>query len=423
MEIAIIACQAGAPTTAPVGTSQPMASQTAVEQLTAEKVTELPPVASPAVTEIATQVTPTGVEKPAETPGASLPTLIAPQPGPEQLDLSKVPGEHGFSDFTEGYHMDMQWTDPQDAKQEANTTYSYRQQTLPVTAWYSLYDDNNPFLASKIESVVIGQLAFSSTPESGCQPVSADQLKNDDPRQPFRSLLAGLTGLAKRAEANVDLDGAPTDLYTLTAANLKPEAEIVLKAVSASSSGELTQAITTTFKLMEKDTALDSGKLYLAQQGGYVRRIELNYSKTASEEDAPFAKPGAKMERTLVYEVLVATAQDKPITMPAGCEGNSGGSGTGNNIGTTPAVIADLPRLPDTSNLVETEGSLVYQTKTGLEEVLDFYRNEMPALGWEKTDETVLGTLATFEFTRGEQTASITIMQTGDTVTVTIDLT
>ncbi len=177
------------------------------------------------------------------------------------------------------------------------------------------------------------------------------------------------------------------------------------------------------FRLMEKDTSLDSGKLYLAQQGGYVRRIELNYSKTATEDDAPFAKPGARMERTLVYDVVIATSLDQPVAMPAGCEGSSSVNGTGNNDGLTPVVIADLPRLTDISNVVEVEDSLVYQTEFSLEAVLDFYRTEMPAQGWEKTEEIAVGTIATFEFTRGDQTASITMIQTGGSVTVTIDIT
>jgi hypothetical protein len=109
--------------------------------------------------------------------------------------------------------------------------------------------------------------------------------------------------------------------------------------------------------------------------------------------------------------------------MPAGCEGSSSVNGTGNNVGLTPVVIADLPRLTDISNVVEVEDSLVYQTESSLEAVLDFYRAEMPAQGWEKTEEIAVGTIATFEFTRGDQTASITIMHTGDSVTVTIDLT
>lgn len=74
----------------------------------------------------------------------------------------------------------MQWTDPQDTKVEIDTTYTYRQQTLPSAAWYALFDDQNPFLASKIESAVIDQQGFSATPETGCQLVSADQFEKED---------------------------------------------------------------------------------------------------------------------------------------------------------------------------------------------------------------------------------------------------
>jgi hypothetical protein len=422
MVFAMLACQAVVPKTTRAPESQPAPSEALEDQPTDVPLTEQVMETSPVAIRIATPSISSNVEKPAETASPSLLSLPPPQPGPEQLDLTKIPAERGFSDFTEGYQIVAQWTDPQDTKQEVNTTYSYRQQTWPVAAWYSLFDDQNPFLASKIESAVIDQQGYSSTPESGCQLVSADQFK-EDPRSSFRSLLENLTGQVARAEADVDLDGVPTDLYTLEAANIKPEAEIVIKAASAGSSGELSQSVSTTFKLMEKDTSLDSGKLYLAQQGGYVRRIELAYSKTATEADAPFAKPGARMERTLVYDVVVAALQDQPIAMPAGCEGSSSVNGTGNNNGLTPVVIADMPRLTDISNVVEAEDSLVYQTNTSVEAVLDFYRTEMPAQGWEKTEEVAVGTIATFEFTRGDQTASITIMQTGDSVTVTIDLT
>lgn len=84
MVFAMLACQAVAPKTTQAPENPPAPSQAAVAQPTEEKLTEQVIETSP----IRTQSASSTIEKPAETASPLLPTLPAPQPGPEQLDLS-----------------------------------------------------------------------------------------------------------------------------------------------------------------------------------------------------------------------------------------------------------------------------------------------------------------------------------------------
>jgi hypothetical protein len=358
-----------------------------------------------------------------EPQSADLPTLPPAEPGPETLDLEELPVDPIVTDFNESLQMDMTWSDPDGSEQQAGTTYSYRQQTIPAAAWRLVFVDDNPFLASSFDTAVIDGQGFSATPETGCQVVDPAKLADQDQREPFRSLLEALTGSTNRAQASLILNDQPADQYPLQAANLKPGAEIILKGSAADEQGEFSSTVTTTIALTEEGMAFESGSIYLAQQGGYVMRIDLSYAKTATEDDAPFADPGSRMERKLVYEITPAkaatqgSAGDEPISPPEGCEAE--GLITPQE---TPATIDDIPRLEDATNVIQAEDALIYNSGASVEEALDFYRTEMAALGWEPGEDVTLGTLGTLEFTRGELTVSITILGTGDNVMVTISL-
>lgn len=411
----LTACQPGAAQPGAAATEKPAVEATAPQNAVAPTS-----IATLAATQPPQAPAPT--QTPQEAVAGVFPTLPPPQPGPETLDLEKIPEEHGFSDFTETYTVDMRWTDPEEIPQQSATTYLYRQQTVPGAASYFLYDDNNPFFASKIETVVTDQGAFSITPETGCQMTQVEGVQSLDQRQAFRSLLEALTGQATRTEAEVMLVDQATDVYTLQSSNLKPGAEIVLKASATDSNGEFTSSVSSRIALAEEGTTLESAKLYLARQGGYVRRIELVYSKTAGEDDALFAKAGSRMERTLVYDTTLAGLQSEAIALPAGCDGVASLAGGQAGSGDQPATMADLPRLEDITDVVETEDSLTYQANASINEAVEFYRSEMAALGWELNDALSMDTLANLEFTRYDQSVSISIIQAGDTVMVTLQL-
>lgn len=358
--------------------------------------------------------------QPEAPPALELPALPPPQPGPAALDLAALPRQVAYPDLTEAYQVNMSWTDPDDAPQQSSSTYSYRKQTVPSAGWRLLFVDDNPFFPSNIETVQLDQTVYSVSTDTGCQVLTPDRLPTDDQRQAFISLLEALTGQVTLAESEVMVGQMATDVYLLQSSNLKPDAEIVLKAYVADSDGEFSSTVSTTFHLVEEGTTLESGKLYLARQGGHVAKIELAYSKIAGDEDAPLAKPGTMMQRTLVYEATLAASADVPIAPPATCEGAP--ALVTPVSGSAPVTMADIPRMSDASIVVEDSESLVYQTNASVQEVADFYRTEMANLGWTLSDDMTVGPIVTLEFTSGAQTLSISIMLTGSTVTVTIDL-
>jgi hypothetical protein len=235
-------------------------------------------------------------------------------------------------------------------------------------------------------------------------------------------MLEALTGEASRTEAAVMLGDQPTDVYTLESANIKPGCVVVMETKYADSSGEFSSSVSSSIKLEGEGMTMESGKLYLARQGGYVMQIELKFSGTAGEDESLFAKPGSRMERTIIYKNLVATTIGEAIAAPAGCGASPTGSGIVESGGSPAVSISDIPRPEGITNVVEVEDSLIYQSSMSLDELVDFYRSEMEALGWELGDNISMATLATLDFTRGDQTLSVSIVQSGNTLMVTVDL-
>ena len=381
------------------------------------EVTEAPPL-----TETSQSLSVTEASQPTL---ATLPTLSPAQPGPDSLDLAQLPEDHGLSDFTEDISANMNWTDDEGEEQQSYLLFSHRQQSVPAFAWYSLYDDQNIFFPTTVETVLVDGQGFStSTDNVGCNTLSKDQINLDEQRLGFIELIGALTGEVSKAEADIDLDELTVDVYYLEAANLTPGAEVELEGKYIDSDGG-SSSTSTTLTLNDEDIEFESGRLFLAQQGGFVARIELLYSKIAGDEDSLFAQVGTRIERMMVYEVLPTTASDDAIIPPAGCEAatDDGGledgddSSSGGNL-----TIADMPRIADTSNVVETGENLIYSTNSSLDDVVDFYKSELSALDWELSDEFSAGMVATLEFNHGNQTILISIVDAGDGALVTIDL-
>ena len=358
-------------------------------------------------------------------PLATLPTLPPAQPGPDPLELAQLPGDHGLSDFTENITTDMTWTDSDGVEQQQNTLFSHRQQSVPAFAWYTLYDDQNVFFVfpTTIETALVDGQAFSTSSDGGCNALSADQVDLDEQRQGFRDLIGALTGQVSKTEADVDLGEFTVDVYLLEAANLTPGAEVELEGKYIDSGGS-SSSTSTTLILYDEDVALESGRLFLAQQGGFVARIELVYSKIADEEDLIFAQEGTRMERMMVYEVLPATALDDAITPPAACEATTGGGGAGGGgtASDSELKISDIPRIGEPIDGVETDRNLVYFTSSSVADVVDFYKSESGALGWELEEEVSLGAVATLLYVSGNQSIYISIVETDDEVMVSAEI-
>ncbi len=361
----------------------------------------------------------------AQPTASALVTLPPPVPGPNSLDLVGLSSEPIVPDFQESYIQEMSWTDPDGSLQQADMVYDFSQQTTPLDAWSLLYEDNNPFLASRFETARIGPQGYSLSAETTCQLVDPASLADQQPRDSFDDLFQAFTGTAGLSEAEVELDSQVVDVYTLEPENFLPGAEIVITASAANEEGEFTSSSTSTLRLVEEGTVLESGRLYLARQGGYVRQVELVYSRTADQNDAPFAQPGSRMERSLVYAFKPALEAGAPIAPPEGCPGSGDDSRSAEPTAPSGAETAEagsLPRMADASNVLDSGNSLTYETASSVTEVVEFYKQELEAQGWALDDEISLGTLATLEFSRDGGSLSLTAIESGDGTMVTIVL-
>ena len=88
------------------------------------------------------------------------------------------------------------------------------------------------------------------------------------------------------------------------------------------------------------------------------------------------------------------------------------------NIGEAPA---DIPVLPDPYGFAGGEKQVIYMTTTPLDEAVQFYRQEMPANGWQETEPSlVLPKMAYINFEKDGRQAIITMTPAGDKLAISI---
>ena len=135
--------------------------------------------------------------------------------------------------------------------------------------------------------------------------------------------------------------------------------------------------------------------MWVATDGGYIVRYTL--STTAAADYF-----GEGSDGTLTYDYTLTDINAQPqIALPADC----------------PQAAVDVPLLADAADVVRVPGLTSYTTASAPEEVVEFYQQELPALGWAQTaDPTVSDTDTFVNFTRGEEQLSV-IVGSDDTPT------
>ena len=120
--------------------------------------------------------------------------------------------------------------------------------------------------------------------------------------------------------------------------------------------------------LTEAGVNKSTGELWLASEGGYV----LRYRQTTTG-DASYFGQGTEGKLTYDYE-LTQVNQPTTITLPADC----------------PPGLLDAPILTDASKAESLPGLLEYQTTSSVQDVVAFYQQELPKLGWGPPDAAPL---------------------------------
>jgi hypothetical protein len=143
-----------------------------------------------------------------------------------------------------------------------------------------------------------------------------------------------------------------------------------------------------------------SGEVWLAQQGGYVVKYTLSIPGPAKPTGQ-----GVEIAETLSYELKDINSSTQ-IELPAGCV----------------PVLVDFPAMADAQNLYRGSGILDYTSPSGLAQVIPFYNQALPPLGWTLVGPTLTLTQTdsqALEYTQGDQHLFLVLDQSGGSLEVT----
>lgn len=174
------------------------------------------------------------------------------------------------------------------------------------------------------------------------------------------------TDLAPEKE-HEDLDGVDTSYYRWT-----PAAE-ELEEMALGAEGEVIEVVI---------------ELWIATDLNYSARALMTISGTDAQ--------GREGKATIQIDVFDVNT-DITIELPEGAE--------------AAPSLPDIPTMPDATNIMPMGGMVIYETASSVEEVVDFYRQEMLAQGWTEDEETAFVTedMAALSFTKDSQTTSILV--------------
>ena len=136
------------------------------------------------------------------------------------------------------------------------------------------------------------------------------------------------------------------------------------------------------------DLAQSTGEMWVTNEGGYV----VKYLLTTTAGPDYF---GAGVDGILSMEYEL-TGPNAPltITLPEDC----------------PPGLVNAPTLPDATNVENTPGLLAFDTPTSMAEVVTFYTEQLPPLGWSPQGDPMLAEgAAVLIYTSGDVAVTITI--------------
>lgn len=146
------------------------------------------------------------------------------------------------------------------------------------------------------------------------------------------------------------------------------------------------------------------GTIYIARQGGYLVRLELSGTGTSEMLSGAPELPG-QISYSLDYFDLNQSIQVTPLE---GCD-------------QTPTEV-NYPVTEDAYELFSIFGTISYKTDLPLEEVVQFYKDEMAAAGWTLSEEFSVGPFAALNFSGESGTVQVTLALDEDTQTVEVGI-
>jgi hypothetical protein len=131
-----------------------------------------------------------------------------------------------------------------------------------------------------------------------------------------------------------------------------------------------------------------AGEIWIANTGGYVVKYLLNVSAPSKPD-----RIGAQVAQTWDYEVG-GTDGSASVALPKGCL----------------EVLTDVPVMADARSLIRANGMTDFVTASTARQVLDFYSQKLPALGWKSDKELPPGDIPlpfAASFTNGSRQISL----------------
>ncbi len=133
-----------------------------------------------------------------------------------------------------------------------------------------------------------------------------------------------------------------------------------------------------------------TGDLWLAEEGGYLVKYTLNAAMPANTTGQ-----GIETAQTWSYELSQVNAADS-VALPVGCM----------------PVPVDIPAMADATNVERISGWMDYETASSAAQVVDFYYQALPSLGWTAEGQEPTGELEVpvgSAFSKGDLSLSVNI--------------
>ena len=300
-------------------------------------------------------------------------------PGPETIDLGSpaLYSTDGYIAYQINTILQYKGVDASGNEVISSIKSIVEQRTAPEEAIRSVLAGGDP--ADTIEYIKLGDLIFNVY-GGKCAVFSADSQQQEfDPSEQMFNMQEFFMGQATRAETGVVVEGIVTDRYALTQENLSPQGDGV--------------------------PTLQSGDVYVSSETGNVIKIEV-IGTTRTDQYGMDSNQDTAVNMSYIFN----PSEDVVILPPEGCLDTASG-------------LDAYPVMDGATGLSSVSGTVVYQVNGQLKDVLNFYRTEMPAQGYELTEDISSDTVsfATLRFTKDGQIVKINAIQNGGEVSVNIN--
>jgi hypothetical protein len=142
------------------------------------------------------------------------------------------------------------------------------------------------------------------------------------------------------------------------------------------------------------------GEMFVALDGSYVVQMDYFYVGTNLDLDIVATDDPVEEGRLDFYYELTDANQPFTIDLPPGAQAAASGP-------------EDIP-IPDNAQDIAYMGNLItFTSPDPLEEVVEYYRTQMPGYGWSEVSANEMGAMFMLEFAKEGKTASI-MFQTDD---------